>query len=252
MPSMPRSQVELGVIRVTKTYEALADQLREQILAGTIPAGAPLPNERELGGRTGLSRGSVREALRVLETQGLVSTRPGRNGGRIALRPGVSDISQSLEFFVRGQQIEFVALLETAETLEPALAGLAAQHRTDGDIQKLQTVAAELKAANGDALRFLAANSSWHMTVATASHNPFLVAIMQSIGSLLHDPHVDNFTSGDVRTAVVRAHDRVQKAIIDGDADAARRRMERHIKAYRASVVPLAPKWITVPTGKGE
>jgi GntR family transcriptional repressor for pyruvate dehydrogenase complex len=252
MENMPHNHVELSVIRVTKTYEALADHLREQILAGTILPGAPLPNERELGGRTGLSRGSVREALRILETQGLVSTRSGRNGGRIALRPGISDISQSLEFFVRGQQIEFIALLETAETLEPALAGLAAQHRTDNDVRALQQIAMELKAAVGDAARFLAANSSWHLAVAAASHNLLLVAIMQSIGSLLHDPHVDNFTSREVRTAVIRAHDRVQRAIIDGDADAARRRMERHIKAYRAKVEPLAPEWITVSGDKSK
>jgi GntR family transcriptional repressor for pyruvate dehydrogenase complex len=240
-------QINLGVIRVTKTYEALADHLREQILGGAIPPGASLPNERDLGERTGLSRGSVREALRVLETQGLVSTRQGRNGGRIVQQTGVDDIAESLGFFVRGQRIEFVALLETAETLEPALAALAARHRTADDIAELTRITAELKNADDDVARFLAANDSWHLAIAKASHNPLLAAIMQSIGALLHDPHVEDFTSPAVRAAVLRAHASIQKAIVGGDPDAARRRMERHVKAYRAEVVPVAPETITLP-----
>jgi GntR family transcriptional regulator, transcriptional repressor for pyruvate dehydrogenase complex len=241
-----RENVALNVIRVAKTYEVLAEHLREQILGGAIPPGASLPNERELGDRTGLGRGSVREALRILEAQGLVSTRLGRNGGRVTRRPGIDGISKYFEFFVRSQQIEFVSLLETMETLEPALAALAAQHRTEIDIRALNEATEELRAAAGDPPRIVAANTAWHLAVATASHNPLLVAIKQSIGAMLHDPHVDNFVSPDVREAVLKAHDRVEKAIIAGDADAARRRMERHVRAYRAMVIPVAPKTIFV------
>jgi GntR family transcriptional regulator, transcriptional repressor for pyruvate dehydrogenase complex len=242
-----QGSVALNVIRVAKTYEVLADQLREQILAGTIPPGMALPNERELGDRTGLGRGSVREALRVLETQGLVSTRLGRNGGRIAQRPGIDDVSQSLEFFVRGQKIEFVALMETVEVLEPALAALAAQHRTDADIRALAKASDNLRAVVDDPPRVVAANTAWHLAVATASHNPLLIAVKQSIGAMLHDPHFDNFASAEVREAVLRVHARIEQAIVDGDADAARRRMERHVRAYRAQIVPVAPTTIILP-----
>jgi GntR family transcriptional regulator, transcriptional repressor for pyruvate dehydrogenase complex len=241
-----KSAVALNVIRVAKTYEVLAEQLREQILTGAIPPGAPLPNERDLGDRTGLGRGSVREALRVLEAQGLISTRLGRNGGRVTRRAGIEGISQSLEFFVRSQQIEFISLIETIEVLEPALAALAARHRTDRDIYALKEASKELKVALGDPARVVKANTAWHLAVATASHNPVLVAIKQSIGSMLHDPHIDNFVSLRVCEAVLKAHDGVERAIIAGDVDAARRRMGRHIRAYRTLVVPVAPKTITV------
>jgi GntR family transcriptional regulator, transcriptional repressor for pyruvate dehydrogenase complex len=238
--------VALNVIRVAKTYEVLAEQLREQILTGAIPPGAPLPNERDLGDRTGLGRGSVREALRILEAQGLISTRTGRNGGRVTRRPGVEGISQSLEFFVRSQQIEFVNLMETIEVLEPALAALAAQHRNEIDIRSLREASKELRASVGDPSRVVTANMTWHLAVATASHNPLLVAIKQSIGSMLHDPHVDNFVSVEVCQAVLKAHEGVEKAIVAGDANAARRRMERHVRAYRTLVAPVAPKTISV------
>jgi GntR family transcriptional regulator, transcriptional repressor for pyruvate dehydrogenase complex len=242
-----QGSLALNVIRVAKTYEVLADQLREQILAGAIPPGTALPNERELGDRTGLGRGSVREALRILEAQGLVSTRIGRNGGRIAQRPGIDGISQSLEFFVRGQKIEFLALMETVEVLEPALAALAAQHRTEADICALAQASNDLSAVVDDPPRVVAANTAWHLAVASASHNPLLIAIKQSIGTMLHDPHVEDFASAEVRGAVLRAHERIERAIVDGDADAARRRMERHVKAYRTQILPVAPETIILP-----
>jgi DNA-binding FadR family transcriptional regulator len=68
-----------------------------------------------------------------------------------------------------------------------------------------------------------------------------LIAIKQSIGSMLHDPRADNFVSPQVCEAVLTACDRVEKAIAGGDVDAARRRMERHIRAYRTLVVSVAP-----------
>ena len=74
-------QLKLAPIHVPKSTDVLADQLRKQILGGELAPGAPLPTERDLVLQTRLSRGSVREALRILEAEGLVSTRPGRLGG---------------------------------------------------------------------------------------------------------------------------------------------------------------------------
>src|SRR5271155_2460244 len=112
--------MELDAINVEKRFEALAARLREQILSGAIPPGEILPNERALVDISGLSRGSVREALRVLEAQGLVSTSVGRNNGRRAIKPSAALIQNSLSFFIRGQQVAFEKLMETIETLEPS------------------------------------------------------------------------------------------------------------------------------------
>ncbi len=211
-----------------KNYQALADYLREQILSGSIPEGSPLPNERDLGGQAGLSRGSVREALRVLEVEGLVSTRVGRNGGSTTQRPDSAGVSRSLTAFIRGQQIPFDAVLETREVLEPALAALAA-----------------------DKARFIAANSRWHWAVAQASGNPLLVAMVAAVGDLLDRSNVERFVSAEVRDAVIRAHGGVEAAIRLRDADAAHRRMLRHIRTYRRQVAPQAPGSIDIREPKG-
>lgn len=236
---------EIGPVRVEKSFEILASKLRERILSGAIPAGENLPNERELGDLTGLSRGSIREALRVLEAQGLVSTRPGRNGGRVALQPTHEFLQTSIQSFVRGRQIPFSTLIETTEALEPVLAALAAQHRTEPDLAALRKLGDELK-DSAIASEVHAANARWHLAVARASHNHLLIAVAEALGPLIHDPHVEDFASPEIRDAVIRAHERVYQAIADRDADAASRRMARHIRAYRARIEGVAPDTVTI------
>lgn len=236
-------RLDTGVTRVEKGFETLAALLREQILRGDIPAGDILPNERDLVSQFGLSRGSVREALRVLEAQGLVSTRLGRNGGRVALQPGTEMVRDSLEMFIRGQRVAFPVLMETVEALEPSLAALAAEHRDDDDLASLHACGARLSRIS-NAKAFLAANARWHRTMAHASHNAILIAIYDSLGPRLLDPRVAGFASADVRAAVVHAIGRVEEAIIAGEPETARRRMQRHVQAYRRLVESVAPKTV--------
>ena len=235
--------VSLVKIRVAKSFETLADQLREQILSGVILPGQTLPNERELGERTGLSRGSVREALRVLETQGLVATRLGRNGGRVAVQPDAGILQDSVDHFIRGQQVEFSKILETIEEIEPSLARLAARHRTAEDIALITALEDQLKATT-NALKFHQVNGHWHLAVANASHNPLLIAIARVLGPRMHRPHVANFLSKSVRQAVIKAIGSIRMAIVAEDAEAAHRRMLRHMLAYREQVMAVAPKTV--------
>jgi DNA-binding FadR family transcriptional regulator len=236
--------IELGQIRVERTYEALANHLREQILRGEIPPGAVLPNERELSDQTRLSRGSVREALRILEAEGLVTTRTGRSGGRVARLPGAEGVRRSLDFFIRGQQVEFAAVLETMEALEPALAALAAAHRGPKDLETLEEISREMANPAIDTARYQELNAAWHLAVARASHNALLIAVMQALGPRLHDPHVEGFISPEMRKIVLGAHARVQRALVDGDVEAARRRMARHLRAYRETVELVGPQTV--------
>lgn len=234
---------QLDEIRIEKRYEALAEQLREKILSGAIAIGECLPNERELVEHSGLSRGSVREALRVLETQGLVSTTIGRNNGRRARQPDAHMVRDSLSLFIRGSRVRFPVVLETVETLEPSLAGLAALHHDDTDLPVLSTALETLRATKS-AKRFLTANSAWHCAIAQASHNPILIAIYDAVSPGLLEPHVKGFASERVRTEVIHAASRIQDAILARDFETARARMQRHVKAYRDLVEPLAPEII--------
>jgi GntR family transcriptional regulator, transcriptional repressor for pyruvate dehydrogenase complex len=236
--------MKLDAISSQKGFETLAGLLKEQILNGAIQIGDVI-NERDLIERSGLSRGSVREALRVLETQGLVSTRRGRNGGSVASRTGAGVVHSLLNDFIRGQRVPLTTLLETIQLLEPSLAELAALHRDHNDIAALKLAMKKL-ADTTSAKRFVAANAEWHSAIAHASHNLIMTTIYDALGPGLLDPRVAGFVSTEVREAVLVAGEKILEAIVKGDAVAARRRMDRHVRAYREMIERLAPKTVTI------
>jgi len=234
------SNVRLSTINVPRTSEVLARELRRQILAAGLPTGAPLPTERDLVAQTGLSRTSVREALRILEAESLVTTRPGRAGGTVANRPDEQSLGRSVSLFVYGRGIRPSSLLEARETLQPALAALAAQNRTDAELRNLTEVTQRVEDALGDVPRFLDENVNWHWAVADASHNELLRAFMASISNLIRKfTDIENFSTDEVRRQVIKAHRRILEAIAARDADAAHRRMARHMEAITTSFKAL-------------
>ena len=224
----------LGLINVPKSCDLLADRLHQQIVDGTYPPGAALPTERELASATGLSRGSVREALRILEARGLARTRPGRYGGTVAAKPSDEFLGSHIHSFARVHGVPLHALVEARQALEPTIAALAAKNRTAADLAELQAISARLDAAAVDDVPlFLEENANWHSALAAASHNDLLRAFTASISALMLDvSRIENFASNDVRQLVTTAHRRILQAIEARDAETARRRSERDIEAY--------------------
>ena len=237
-------RVKLAPIVVPKTSEVLAKELRRQILGGAFPPGSTLPLESELVAQTGLSRGSVREALRILESESLVVTRPGRYGGSVAQRPGDESLRRSISIFVQGRGISLISLLQTREAIEPPLAALAAKNRTPEQLQELIRATERVEAAFADTPKFLLENVDWHMAIAAASHNELLRGFMHSLAKMVHKVSaIENFASDDVRKTVLYAHRRILEAITVQDEKAAERRMARHLAAVIAATrdFPSAP-----------
>ena len=238
------ADLKLAPIFVPKTSDVLADQLRRQILGGLLAPGASLPAERDLVVQTGLSRGSVREALRILEAEGLVSTRPGRQGGSVARQPGDDSLARYISLFVHGRGISLISLLQTREAVEPSLAHLAALNRTEDELRELVEITERVEHAYADTPMYLAANVQWHCAIAQASHNELLRAFMIAISTMVYKASaVENFATDEVRKVVLKAHRRILDAIIAQDGDAARRRMARHLAALTDAMksFPHAP-----------
>lgn len=238
---MSASNLDVATVFVPKASDVLAARLREMILSKGVPEGASLPPERELMAQSGLSRASVREALRVLETEGLIVTKAGRNGGSVIRRPGTEAIIRSLELFVRSHGVRVGALLEAREAIEPAAARLAALHRTDEDLADLRRIQAEIEALPDDVAAFVRVNLSWHLAVVKASRNELLVAFFSALSDPLYAAtEYRSLTTLENRRDVVRAHERVVQAIEARDGDAAFRRMQRHVSAYVGIVRGMA------------
>ena len=231
------TDLDLGRLRVPKASDVLADRLRQQILDGELTAGDPLPPERVLSEHTRMSRTVVREALRILEIEGLIEIRPGRNGGSVVRAPDVNSFARSLDIFIRGRRVRFDDVLEARELLEPICARLAAERRNAEDLQKLQEHTSVVEAAIDDVPAFLTANVDWHVAVARISHNELLAAFMQAMATAVRAAtDVENFNSPDTIAGAVRAHRRIASAITEGDPDAAFLAMRRHLIAYEGMV----------------
>lgn len=228
-----RSSIQLSPMEVPKASDVLANNLRERILSGEFEEGTPLPPERELVTQTRMSRTTVREALRILEVQGLVRIKAGRAGGAFVQRPGTDVMARSVGLLIRGRQIRMAALLETREAIEPFCAQLAAKHRTDGDLARLEAANEAIAGSGNNLEAFLQANIDWHVAVAAASHNELLSGFMMAISKAVYIATAnEGFVTDEVRATAVRAHRTITNAIRDRDADAAVRRMVRHVHSH--------------------
>ena len=214
--------------------EVLAKRLRRNILRGHYVQGDQLPTERELASKAQLGRGSIREALRILEAEGLVQTHAGRHGGSVVSRPSDHLFAQQIDSYARTHGLSLQALVDARAAIEPMVAQLAAKHRTDDDLATLRRVADRMDAvAASDVRLFLKENVKWHHALATASRNDLLRAFATSISKLMYEAsRIRNFATPDVRTVVSKSHRRILAAIEQRDAEAARRRTERDIESY--------------------
>lgn len=246
-----RSLIRLSPMEVPRASDVLATELRERILSGEYPEDTPLPPERELVVQTRMSRTTVREALRILEVQGLIRIKAGRAGGAFVQRPGEESVARSLQLLIRGRQIRPASVHETRAAIEPSCARLAAMHRTPGDLHRLE-VANEAIAGGGDLDAFLRANVDWHVAVATASHNEILTGIMMALSRAIYTT-TDNerFVNDEVRAVALRAHRSVTRAIRDRDPDAAVRRMGRHVDSYAAAALAADDRATVAVPDKG-
>lgn len=235
-PPRPR----FAAVTVPKASDVLAAEVRERILSGEFAEGTALPPERQLGEQTGLSRATVREALRILEVEKLLEIRPGRGGGAFVHRPDRDSLAGTVELVIRGQQIRLAALHETREAIEPTCAGLAAGRRTDEDLAAMAEAHAELVGAGDDIPRFLRANVQWHNAVARAGGNELLIGFMTALSEAIYAAtDIETFMDADIRALTAKAHTRITDAIRKQDTAAATRRMGRHVCGFSAAVADI-------------
>jgi DNA-binding FadR family transcriptional regulator len=216
-----RASIRLAPITVPKASDVLANELRERILSGEFPVGTGLPAERDLVTQTRMSRTSVREALRILEVQGLVSIKVGRTGGAFVEHPGEAALASTLDLLIRGRQIPLPALLEVRSAIEPFCARLAATHRTDQDLR-------DLDAANAATTDSLSSFVEWHVALAHAGHNEILSGLMSALSHAIYAASNDAVVDDAQRRSALDAHEEVTDAIRHGDAESAARQMIRH------------------------
>ncbi|HEY8645281.1 MAG TPA: FadR/GntR family transcriptional regulator [Gaiellaceae bacterium] len=216
-------------VSVARASSAIADQIREAILTGRVPAGERLAPERELAEQFGVSRVTVRDALRSLEAMGLVEVRVGARGGAFVTTPTGSIVAQSMSDMMRMSVLSPGDVVEARLMVELGTVTLACARATDEDLAKLREActigAEELKAKTYTRER------SWafHSLLAAAAHNGAVEGLTQSFRSSLSMHPVRAREGAKAHVATVEEHGRIVDALEQRDGDAARRAMADHL-----------------------
>ncbi len=176
------------VRRVRKAYEQVADQLRELIVSGELVAAQRLPNEAALAAQFGVSRPTIREALRVLSASSLIRTTKGASGGSFVTVPTVDHISEflssNISLLSQSEHVSLDEFLEARELLEVPAAQLAARRRSAADLEKLRAAIPVSPLDLGTEEQFIY-NKQFHSALVVAAGNILLSISAQPVFSVL-------------------------------------------------------------------
>jgi GntR family transcriptional regulator, transcriptional repressor for pyruvate dehydrogenase complex len=236
------------LVRAPKTSELIAAQLRRQIVRGVVKPGEKLPAETQLMVQFGVSRPTIREAFRILETERLITVRPGSRGGALVVAPDPTAAARYVGLLLQLQGATIDDVYEARKVAEPACAGMLARCRTEQDLADLAAVVAEIESAIDASERLVPDPVLWsrlthrfHELIMQRSGNKTLA--LQ--GAVLHDivaTHIQlrvsrSFTETEsparVRRAV-RTYRKLLALIEAGDADGAQRLWRAHMDSAAA------------------
>ena len=229
---------EASIHRVRKAYEQVYDQLRELIVSGEVPRGERLPNETVLAREFGVSRGTVREALRILAAQNLIRTAKGAGGGSFVTMPTVDHISEFLQANISllsdVENVELGEFLEARDLLEVFAARLAASRHNAEDIERMRSTIVDDPASLSTESRF-AHNKEFHSAVLGASGNTLLCISAQPIFSILQTNLSRTKLASAFPLRVNEDHRKILAAIESGDESAAETQMHEHLEYLRGT-----------------
>ncbi|WP_174552454.1 FadR/GntR family transcriptional regulator [Microtetraspora niveoalba] len=214
-------------------YQDLADRIRAQILAGELKPGDRLPVEPELCTLYGVSRSTVREALRVLSSERLLVTRRGVAGGSFVVRPEPEDISgylrSSLMLFTDSGSVAH--LLEVRILLEVPAAGLAAARRSPEQLDTLRRTLFEPRPAERG--KAYTANRGFHKALLEAAGNPLLDAVTAPVFGVIEGRFARDEASDGFWDRVDDDHRKIFACVEAGDAQGAERAQREHLEHLR-------------------
>lgn len=220
--------------------QLVVDQIQEQIHSGELTRGKKLPSEAELSAAFGVSRSAIREALRLLEAMGLVTSRHGM--GSFVSNDTEEVVSRILSLSVIPDETSVHELFEFRESLEAHAARLAAERRSDTDVdgirRRLEDNAAAAAARKAD--EFNRTDWEFHAAICDASGNRYLAVVLNAVREMQHDV-VDllNQDTGSVDRAVDE-HRRIVTAVATRSGANAESAARQHIRSTAACCIPLA------------
>ena len=225
----------LRAIKKTRIHEEVFSQIHELIREGRFKAGDQLPSERELAETFKVIRTSVREALRALESQGLVVSRTG-TGNFVADLP-VESLIGPLARLLIDEKKALADVFEMRKLIEPHIAALAAERATRNDIAQLKRIIAKQSAAVSRGETGVEADAELHFSIGRATRNQALQKLVSGLMEMLSRSREESLQTDERRESSIDAHRRIIAAIEKHDKARARGEMLRHIQQVEENVL---------------
>lgn len=208
--------------------EHVVDALQTEIVGARLTAGERMPTEAELAARFDVSRTVVREAVRMLVQRGLVDVRPGR-GMMVAEFDGQSIVDQ-YDLMLQISEGTFIQLMDMRMVLEVEIAALAAEVRTEKDVQAMQQAINLASSHRDDREICLGADLAFHRAVAQASGNPFFTLVIRPVNDFLRRAYAQAFGYLANQKYTIEEHQAICNVIAARDPDGARAATQQHLE----------------------
>lgn len=221
-------------IKSTRIYEEIIRQIKTLVQEGKLKSGDQLPPERELAERFKVSRASVREAFRALESMGLIEIRPGE--GTFVREVSVESLIEPLALVILTQREAVGELFEARRLLEPSIAGLAARRATRDEILEMERILEEQAKEVAAGRTGLAQDVAFHAAIASSAHNRAITRIVHALMDLLSQSREESLQIPGRPVRSHQDHRKILEAIQGRDEALAHRAMLDHLVAVEALV----------------
>jgi GntR family transcriptional repressor for pyruvate dehydrogenase complex len=225
------ADVSFRRLEVEPAYRIVAKAVEQQIMEGRIKVGDRLPPETELARQFGVNRSTIREGIRALEQNGLVSRKQGRR--LVATVPHYADLADRVSQALVLHEVTFHELWETMLPLEILAAELAAERAGDDQLAELAANVEKTKASTGDARATVRLDVEFHLLVARAARNKALLLAREPIGLLFYPSFYNVMSRLNASDRLLVAHAEILSALQRHDVEHARRWMDKHIRDFR-------------------
>jgi len=215
-------------VRRTKVYEEVAAQIQRQIADGVWRPGDRLPAERELAEAFGVSRSSVRDAIRVLELAGLVAPRQGE--GTVVRELTMESLVSPLASVLGTRKDLLADLLEARRLIEPGVASRAAGQASEEDVQALSAILERQAEEIAQGRLGVEEDSAFHYRLATAARNQVILKVIDVLMDLLQEERARSLQVRGRPRRSLAGHRRILAALRQRDPEGAGRAMEQHLK----------------------
>ncbi len=224
-------------IKTIRVSQSVAHQIRDLIIGGKLAPGQRLPSEKDLSEKLGVSKSMLREAIRILETLGMITVRQGVQGGAFVCEIDGKTVQEHLYNYLFFQDPHIKDFTQLRLMIEPSVAKIAAQKITDKDVAELDDLLVRTKNELDKDEFFYELDNTFHHKLSELTGNPVIVFVVDSMkAAVAHIKKARKTIPRSFFFEVYEAHLEIVGALKARDPEGAQQAMRKHIKEVEVTL----------------